>query len=134
MTRFRPSRDVPVLQDHVLDIADAANQFAPIDPPATVAGFPRTAGRAASVYGSGLTRLLVVPLPPREAADLAHRLAESGAPLVHGQRLLRVGPLGVMVTRGAGRLFWAHWLLAGTLTDDALLAAASDLETGAREQ
>lgn len=131
VTRFRHRRNVPVSRERVLDIADAANQFAPVEPPATVAGLPRSAGRAAVVYGSGLTRVLVVPLPSREAVELAYRLEESGAPRVHGQRLLRVGPLGVMVTRRGGP-FGAHWLLAGTLTDDALLDAASDLKTGAR--
>jgi hypothetical protein len=134
VTRFRPRRNVTVSRERVLDIADAANRFAPVEPPAALAGLPRTAGRAASVYGTGLTRVLVVPLPPREAAELGYRLEEAGAPLVHGQRLLRVGPLGVMVTRDRGRLFWGRWLLAGTLTDDALVDAVSDLESGARVQ
>jgi hypothetical protein len=133
VTRFRPRRNVAVSRERVLDIADAANQFAPVDPPETVAGLPRTTGHAAAVYGSGLTRLLVVPLPPHEADELAYRLEESGAPRVQGQRLLRVGPLGVMVTGGSGP-YGAHWLVTGPLTDDALLDAASDLGTGARPQ
>ena len=69
VTRFRPRRNVAVSRERVLDIADAANQFAPVDPPQSVAGLPRTSGHAAAVYGSGLTRLLVVPLPPREADE-----------------------------------------------------------------
>ena len=68
---------------------------------------------AALSTAAGLTRLLVVPLPPHEADELAYRLEESGAPRVHGQRLLRVGPLGVMVTGGSGP-YGAHWLVTGT--------------------
>jgi hypothetical protein len=114
-------------QDRVIDIADAADQFASVRPPARVAGLSRSAGRSAAVYGTGLTRLLVLPLPPSEAHDLACRLSESGAQRVHGQPLLRVGPLGAVVSRGAGRL-GVRWLVTGTLTDQALLQAAADLD------
>lgn len=131
VTLFRPNRDVPVYQDHVLDIADAADQFAPVDAPATVAGMPRTSGRSAAVYGAGLTRLLVVPLPPREAADLDYRLQQAGARRSDGQSLLRVGPLGALVTRSR-RAYEVRWLVTGTVTDETLLDAAADLATGAR--
>jgi hypothetical protein len=86
---------------------------------------------SAAVYGSGLTRLLAIPLPYREAYDLASQLQTSGAQKFHGERLLRVGPLGVMVTSGAGRL-GVHWLLGGTVTDATLLEAAHDLAAQTR--
>lgn len=131
VTRFRPRRNVPVVQEHVLDIADAADQFAPVEPPDTVAGYPRSVGRGAAVYGTGLTRLLVVPLPPREADELARQLTESGARDLEGEQILRVGPLGAMVTRDRYP-FGARWLVSGTVTDDALLDAVDDLATGTR--
>jgi hypothetical protein len=132
VTRFRPRRHVPVTQDHVLDIADAADQFAPVDAPASVAGLSRTAGRSSAVYGSGLTRVLVVPLPEREAYELGYRFKESGARTVHGEQILRVGPLGAMVTRDGGPTFHGSWLITGTVTDETLLDAARDLAGGAR--
>lgn len=132
VTRFRPRRDVPVLSDHVVDIADAADQFAPVDAPAAVAGLTRSAGRSAAVYGSGLTRLLVIPLPPREAYELSRQLTRSGARTVDGEQILRVGPLGAMVTREGGSAFYGSWLVSGTVTDETLLDAASDLAEGGR--
>jgi hypothetical protein len=131
VTRFRPSRHVPVRQDHVLDIADAADQFASVDPPTTVAGLPWAAGMSAAVYGAGLTRLLVIPLPPSAADDLACRLSESGARRVQGQPLLRVGPLGAVVSRAAGPT-GQRWLVTGTVTDQTLMNATRDLAVGTR--
>jgi hypothetical protein len=131
VTRFRPRRDVPVSQEHILDIADAAEEFAPVEAPPTVAGLARTSGRAAAVYGAGLTRVLVVPLPSREAADLEYRLTQSGARRVHGQTLLRVGPLGAAVTHGTHPI-GVRWLVTGTVTDETLLAASADLDHGSR--
>ncbi len=83
------------------------------------------------MYGAGLTRLLVVPLPPREAADLDYRLQQAGARRSDGQSLLRVGPLGALVTRSR-RAYEVRWLVTGTVTDETLLDAAADLATGAR--
>ncbi|HEX4473416.1 MAG TPA: hypothetical protein VH085_15715 [Nocardioides sp.] len=131
VTRFRPAPGVHRFSDPVVDIADAADQFAPVRTPASVAGLQRSAGISAAVYGEGLTRLLVVPLPFREADELAAQLDRSGDRTAHGQRLLRVGPLGVMLTHASGRL-GIHWLVGGTVTDAALLDAAHDLATGAR--
>jgi hypothetical protein len=127
VTSFRPSRGVPVRQDHIIDIADAADQFGFVRPPATLAGLGKDAGRAAAVYGSGLTRLLALPLPGHEADQLAYRLFRSGAQRSQGRPLLRVGPLGVVISHTVGSR-GIRWLLAGTLTDEALLEAAADLD------
>jgi hypothetical protein len=126
-TRFRAVHGVAQVFDPILDIADAANQFAPVRPPAQVAGFDRTKGAAGAtgIYGVGLTRLLALPLPEHEADDLAAQLRTSGATRVDGRELLRVGPLGVTLTRTNLRT-GTRWLLAGTVTDATLdLAAAS---------
>jgi hypothetical protein len=45
---------------------------------------------------------------------------------VRGQPLLRVGPLGAVVSRQDARL-GIRWLVTGTVTDDALLDAAAEL-------
>jgi hypothetical protein len=130
-TQFHPAPRVHRFSENAIDIADAADQYAPVRTPASVAGLARSAGVSAAVYGSGLTRLLAIPLPYREAYDLASQLQTSGAQKFHGERLLRVGPLGVMVTSGAGRL-GVHWLLGGTVTDATLLEAAHDLAAQTR--
>ena len=57
--RFDPPPGADVRFDDVLDIADAANQYAPVLPPDTVAGLakaPRPTG-AVGVYGPGVTEL-----------------------------------------------------------------------------
>jgi hypothetical protein len=131
LTRFEAAPGVTQVHDSIIDIADAADEFAPVRAPASVAGFARTSGQAASVYGRGLTRLLVVPLPFREADELAWQLGRSGAVDSHGERSLRVGPLGVMVTGSAGSL-GVRWLVGGTVTDATLLRAAHDLASGSR--
>jgi hypothetical protein len=130
VTTFRPRRNVPVIQDRVLDIADAAQQFAPVITPTSIAGLPRRSGTSAAVFGSGLTRVLVVPLPWREAGDLDRRLTDAGARPVDGQSVLRVGPLGALVTRYT-RPTEVRWLVVGTVTDQTLLDAVADLRQGA---
>jgi hypothetical protein len=132
VTSFHPAPGVHRYSDPVVDIADAADQFAPVLTPTSVAGLPRTSGKAAAVYGHGLTRLLVVPLPSRDADELGAQLDDSGDHTLHGQRILRVGPLGVMLTGRTGPL-GVRWLVGGTLTDAGLLDAAHDLATGSRD-
>jgi hypothetical protein len=128
VTRFRAVPGVQQTFDRIFDIADAADQFAPFRPPARVAGFDRSSGDAGAVglYGSGLTRLMALPLPAREAYELADQLETSGATATHGRELLRVGPLGVMLTR-AEEPDGTRWLLTGTVTDAALARAAADV-------
>jgi len=126
VTRFHPAPGIDVFRDRALDIADAADEFAMVRAPSSVAGLGRDSGIAAAVYGTGLTRLLAVPLPPREADEIANQLTESGAAREGGLPLLRSGPLGAVVTRGTGAL-GVRWLVAGTVTDQTLLEAAYDL-------
>ena len=133
VTRFRPAPGVHESVDDVLDIADAANQFAPVVPPATVAGLARSASSqgAVGIYGSGLAQVMTLPLRSQDAGYLADQLRTSGAREVDGQPLLRVGPLGVYLVFPRGSLDVA-WLVTGTVTDDTLVAAADDLVAGAR--
>jgi hypothetical protein len=117
--------------DQVLDIADAANQYARVQPPAVVAGLRRspTSQGAVGIYGTGLTRILVIPLRRRDAATLLDQVS-SAAGMVGTEMgpSLMAGPLGVLVTDGDR----TAWLLVGGVTRETLVAAAHDLADGSR--
>ena len=108
-TSFVPPRGADFDFDEVLDIADAANQYAPVEPPDTVAGLAKApqADRAVGIYGSGVTRLLAIPLRDREADPLREQLRITpGVRTVEQGTLVTIGPLGVLMggDDGAGRL------------------------------
>ena len=116
--------------DDVLDIADAANQYAPVRPPATVAGLPKAASsdRAVGVYGRGMTQVVAIPLRGREADALRDQLATTpGVAQTTDRTVVSVGPLGVILTGEDGD---GGWLLAGTLNRAALEQAADDVLSG----
>jgi hypothetical protein len=128
--RFDPPAGVDVRFDDVLDIADAANQYAPVRPPDRVAGLPRAAAsdRAVGIYGTGMTQLIAIPLRDREADALRHQLAATpGVDQDSERTVVSVGPLGVVLTGADGD---GGWLLAGTLTRAALVRAADDVLAG----
>ena len=115
----------------MLDIADAANQYAPVRPPDTVAGLAKTASSdgAVGVYGRGPDpgdRDPAARPRGRRAARPARRHARRRA-VADERTVVTVGPLGVMLTGEAGD---GGWLLAGTLTRDALVQAADDVLAG----
>ena len=102
--------------DGVLDIADAANQFAPVRPPSSVAGLRASVRRRPRrSTAPALTRLLAVPLPPREADEIADSSAASGAAADGGLPLLRSVRSAPSSPRGTAR--GVRWLVAGTVTD-----------------
>ena len=130
VTRFVRPPGVTVSFDNVLDIADAANQYAPLEPPAVVAGLRRapTPRGGVGVYGSGLSRLLVIPLRRRDADGLRTQLQRSAGAISQQQGVsLYAGPLGVIVTEARH----GSWLVAGTVTQKTLLDAVADLDEGA---
>ncbi|MGY1832204.1 transcriptional regulator [Geodermatophilus sp. SYSU D01180] len=107
--------------------ADRRLRLVPL--PRELAGLPRRelagAPEVIGVYGRGVTLLAVAPVPGRLAA--AVRSALAAAPdAVRDERGTRVavGPLGLMLldTPGSGT-----YLLTGTVTLDALAAAAAGL-------
>ncbi len=127
---FEPPAGVEVSFDDVLDIADAANQYAPVRPPDTVAGLDKAASsdRAVGVYGRGMTQVIAIPLRDREADALRDQLATTpGVEQDDERTVVSVGPLGVVLTGAEGD---GGWLLAGTLTRDALVRAADDVLAG----
>jgi hypothetical protein len=127
---FEPPAGVDVSFDDVLDIADAANQYAPVRPPDTVAGLAKAASsdRAVGVYGRGMTQVIAIPLRDREADALREQLATTPGVTQDDERtVVSVGPLGVVLTGAEGD---GGWLLAGTLTRAALVRAADDVLAG----
>lgn len=130
---FRPPRGSAVERQQVVDVADAANRFAPFRPPTTVADLPRSPARGlrgVAVYGSGLTQVLVVPLWDDIAGPLRNQLLDTPTvvQLTQGPAL-SVGPLNVLLTRFASSD--GGWLIAGTVTAETLDQIAIDLR-GAR--
>jgi outer membrane lipoprotein-sorting protein len=89
----------------------------------TIDGAPRTVG----IYGSGITLLAVSPLPGQVAGGLYDALVAAPGVVVDdlGVRI-SAGPLGLMLVRGPD----GPVLLAGTVTLDALAAAATELTGG----
>ena len=127
---FEATATTEVVRDDVLDIADAANQYAPLRPPAEVAGLERTAASdgAVGVYGSGLAQLVAIPLRSKEADALRDQVGvtpgSERVPDPPGGLTVALAPLGLLVT---GREGEAAWLVAGTVTRSTLADAARDL-------
>jgi hypothetical protein len=123
-----PGADFDV--DEILDIADAANQYAIVRPPASLAGLAKApeADRAVGVYGSGPTRVIAIPLRDREADPLREQLR-----LTPGVRqepwvtVVTIGPLGVALGGADGD---GGWMLAGTVTPETLLRAMREAYRG----
>lgn len=123
-----PSADVRY--DDVLDIADAANQYAPVRPPEAVAGLRQTdaSDGAVAVYGEGTAQVIAIPLRDREADAFREQMALTpGVEKDRLRTLVTLGPLGVLLTGADGD---GGWLLAGTLTRDALERAGQDVLSG----
>ena len=126
-TAFVPTEDTEVSYEPVLDIADAANQFASVRPPSSVAGLARSpaSDRAVGVYGAGITELIAIPLRDQEAEPLRHQLGSTpGARQITAGIVVTSGPLGVLLT---GRCGDGGWLVTGTVTTGTLVDAAEDL-------
>ncbi|MBB6626386.1 transcriptional regulator [Nocardioides sp. KIGAM211] len=131
-TSFRAPPGTDLSFEEVLDIADAANQYAPVIPPATVGGLAKSpdADRAVGIYGTGVTQLITIPLRDREADPLREQLGTTiGSHLVEGGTVVAVGPLGLLLTGAPGD---GGWLIAGTVTEETLVRAAADLASGTR--
>ena len=126
--RFERPPGADLTYDNVLDVADAANQYSPFLPPDSAAGLRRSPApevRAVGVYGSGLTRLLALPLLEREAQPLREQPAVAPAAQQHrGGVIVTTRPLRVMLT---GDEDDSGWLVAGTVTRPTVVQAARDL-------
>ncbi|MCY7400863.1 MAG: hypothetical protein LH477_07900 [Nocardioides sp.] len=119
-----------VTYDDVLDIADAANQYAPLRPPTAVAGLGQTdaSDGAVGVYGEGTAQVIAIPLRDREADAFRDQMAlTTGVEQDQRRTVVTLGPLGILLTGTDGE---GGWLLAGTLTRDALEQAGRDVVSG----
>lgn len=128
-TGFDPAEGVSIAYDQSLDVAAAANAFAPFDPPHTLAGLPARTGigsRAIGRYGRGPTTLLAVPLREEVAGPLRQQLEARADPRYRSAgTLVAVGPVDLLVTPyGNGD---TAYLLAGTVDPDTLRRAATEL-------
>lgn len=130
-TRLVVAPGAEVGYEDVLDIADAANQFAPFRAPRALAGLSRRdAGPglgAVGVYGRGAAVLVQIPLWYPAARPLRDQLAVTPAAVV-GKRATRlgVGPLNLLLTAEAFES--TSFLVVGTVTPATLSRAAGQLE------
>jgi hypothetical protein len=127
-THFRLAEGVRVSYEQSVDVAAAANAFAPYDLPVTLAGLSSRNGQdpgAVGIYGRGPTTLIALPLRGQVAGPLRRQLQDRGTAQLTGVGTLApVGPVGLLITpRGRGGAF----LLAGTVTADTLERAATEL-------
>ncbi|MGH3425679.1 MAG: hypothetical protein ACRDO8_13170 [Nocardioidaceae bacterium] len=127
-TRFEPPPGTDLRFDDTVDLAAAADRFAPVSPPVRLAGLDRRGdlAGAAGVYGRGPTVLLAVPLWGRVADRLDEQLAAApGAEAMPYGTRLAAGPLRLLLARPG--LHDRSWLLIGTVTARTLHTAASQL-------
>ena len=86
----------------------------------------RTSGRAVGLYGRGPTVVLAVPLWERYSEELRTQLTRRpGTEHLPQGELVTAGPLTLLLgERDGGRA----WLVAGTVTADAAVAAVEELD------
>ena len=126
-TTFRPAPRARLRFEDVIDIADAANQFAPVAAPTTLQGLSRgqTTG-AVGVYGRGVDQMIAIPLQDRVAVPLLEQLENTpGSTLTAGGDALSVDPLNMLLTLTGPAA--RTWLLVGTVTPTTLAAASVEL-------
>jgi len=136
-TAFDPPPGADVTADQDLRDIDLGRQER-ADLPGTLAGLDRRAFDGVpdqvGAYGSGITVLAVSALPGRAAGSLRDQLARTPGAVVDelGVRIAS-GPLSLMVagtsTRDGGS---GTYLLAGTVTLDALATAARQIQEAAQ--
>ncbi len=137
---FEPTPETDVERTEVLDIADAADQYAPLRPPSAVAGLEASESSrgAVGIYGSGLTQLVAIPLRDDEADPLREQVGVTPGSVVlaggpgagpGGGYGVQQGPLSIAVGGAEGQ---GGWLVAGTVTPQVLSEALGDLLTGTR--
>jgi hypothetical protein len=133
---FTPPADAHFRSERIIDIAAAANEFAERVPPKTLAGLPKRPGvdvgpfgfreRSVGLYGRGPTVLIAIPvwsrIAPRIRADLSK---QPGVASLDQGLLLSPTPLRLLLA--SPEPDGTSWLLAGTVTKDAILDAAGQL-------
>lgn len=128
-THFTLAEGVRVNYEPSVDVAAAANAFAPYDLPASLAGLGSRNGvdpGAVGIYGRGPTTLIALPLRGQVARPLRQQFQDrGGAQVTDVGTLLPVGPVHLLITPYRGR--GGGFLLAGTVTSETLQQAAAEL-------
>lgn len=128
-THFVASDGVKVVYDQSVDVAAAANAFAPYDLPPSLGGLATRGGvdpGAVGIYGRGPTTMIVLPLRGQVAGPLRQRLRDSPAAEDSALgTLVPVGPVGLLMTARRGDR--TSFLLAGTVSAATLRRAATEL-------
>lgn len=134
---FQPPPYADVEFEELVDVAGAAERFAPVTAPPRLAGLgPRPGalnGGAVGEYGRGVTTLVAIPLWDHSADPLRDQLADTPGVVLsaNGSESLSVGPLELLLATEA---FEDHsWLVAGTVSHATLVRAAEQLRTRAVE-
>lgn len=133
ITQFVAPHGVEVKQSQSIDVAAAANAFAPFVLPSTVAGLSRSGDAAAfgavGAYGRGPTALIVIPLRRSLSGQVRQQFQKEKSSVTNDNGTsLQVGPLSVLLTRGGRNR--GTFLLAGTVTPQTLIQAAGELRSG----
>ena len=136
VTRFVPPPGSTFELDVAIDVAAAAQRFAPVITPLRLAGLaskpnPLSRRGAVGVYGDGVTTFFTVPLRDDAADPLRDQLARTPGVVVDadGTQSLSVGPVELLLTP---EVFAEHsWLVVGTVTHDTLVRAAAQLRSRA---
>lgn len=116
--------------EEVLDVAAAADRFAPAVTPDRLAGLDRreddTTAGAVGAYGRGVTLLVAAPIWDQISRPLRDQLEGTPGARVDDRGVyVSVGPLGLLLTPGSREQ--GSWLVAGTVDSQTLSAAAAEL-------
>jgi len=125
---FEPPADARLRFDSIVDLAAAADRFAARVPPTSLAGLPQRQQALGSVgvYGRGPTVLIAVPLWSRTSERIRGELQQQpGVVRLGGGLLTAADPLRLLLA--APEVNGTSWLLAGTVTEQALSDAADQL-------
>lgn len=116
--------------EDAIDVASAADQFAPAVVPPRLAGLDRrvdgvTVG-AVGAYGRGVTLLVAAPVWDRISRPLRDQLEGTpGAQIDDSGVFVSVGPIGLLLTPGSRDR--RSWLVSGTVDRQTLADAAAEL-------
>lgn len=115
-------------RDDIVDIAAAANRYSPLAAPRSLAGLDRRRDGlgAVGLYGEGATLLVAIPLWDHAAVPLRDQLHSTpGAVETRLGMTLGASPLNLLLT--TPQFENGSWLLAGTVTPQALRRAAAHI-------
>ena len=130
VTAFRPPPGATVREGRQAEVLrEAGDRVRLVSLPAELAGLPRRVIEGAppgiGLYGSGVTLLAVAPAPQRLANALRDTLGQSPDAVVDSAGIrIAAGPVGLMLVVSPDR---GPYVLTGTVTSDALAAAAAEL-------